>query len=428
MNNLIYVLFISIFFLDYLSSNLGLLSRHLTWIPELITIITIFIVSGLFMLEGVKKIPPKIWFFLFLFLSNLVIGVVVNNLSVGPLIAGFRSYLKFIPLFILPFVYHFSNEQISKQLKLLLFFFIIQFPISLYQRVVESKGISSGDYIKGTLGSSGQLTVILTCAIAVLICFYLAKKIKISSFVTIFIILFTPMTINESKSTILLLPIALGTPLLFYSNTLKLKQLIPIVILAGVAGVAFIFIYDHFMRPRWGYGILDFFSQEGRLEGYLYQGNKSDGLLAGKVGNFDAIVIAFKTLYENGLNLFFGLGIGNVSESFLPGLSGEYAEEYSLFKVKANAVSLILWEMGVFGIVLYYALCFMVYKDSKQLSAKDDLMGTFSRGFRVVSILIMVSAAYTNVFMTNMIAYLFWYFSGVIISEKFRYEGKKHVL
>lgn len=428
MNKLIYALFISIFLLGYLSNNLGLLSRSLTWIPELITVFTILIVSGLFMLEGVKKIPPKIWFFLVLFLFNLVIGIVINHVSAGPLIAGFRSYLKFIPLFILPFVYQFSNQQINKQLKLLLFFFVIQSPIALYQRIVESKGIASGDYVKGMLGSSGQLTVILTCAIAVLICFYLAKRIKLSSFSIVFFILFIPMTINESKSTLILLPVALISPLLFYSNGLKLKQLIPILILGAVAGVAFVFIYDYFMRPRWGYGILDFLTMEGRVGGYLYQGNQSDGLIAGKIGNIDAVVIAFKTLSENSLNLFFGLGIGNVSESFLPGLSGEYAEEYSLFKVKANAVSLILWEMGIFGVILYYTLCLIVFKDSKRLSTRDDLIGTLSQGIGVIAILIMISAVYTNVFMSNIIAYLFWYFSGVIVSENFRYEKKQHVL
>ena len=171
MNKLLYTLFLSVFLFDYLSGSLGALGRYITWFPELLSVLTILIISGRFMLGGVKYVPPKCFFFLALFLLSIMIGVVINLVPAGPLIAGFRAYLKFIPFFILPFVYRFSNEQINGQLKLLLCLLILQAPIALYQRLVLSKGLLTGDLVKGTLGGSGQLTVVLSCAIAVLMSF-----------------------------------------------------------------------------------------------------------------------------------------------------------------------------------------------------------------------------------------------------------------
>jgi len=423
MNILLYGLFLSIFLLDFLSNRVGLLSRYITWLPELLSMLAVLIFSARFVLVGGKYIPQKIVIFLFLFLLNIIIGDVINQVSAGPLIAGLRKYLKFIPFFILPFVYHFSCQQITKQLKFLLFLFIIQCPIALYQRLVITGNDTTGDYVRGTVSTSGLLTVILVCAIAVLMTFYLAKRINLKSFVVIFFLLFIPMTLNETKSTLILLPLALLLPLYFSSQGIKLKQFIPVIALGVVAGILFIIIYDHFMRPRWGYGIIDFLTMDGRTEYYLYKGANTEGYV-GEVGKVDSYIIALKTLSENIISLLFGLGTGNVSESFIPSLSGEYAEKYRIFVPDKTALSLIIWELGIFGAILYYALFFIVFKDSRRLSIQDSLIGAFSSSWSVIVILLMISTSYANIFGENVIGYLFWYFSGYIISEHFRYFKK----
>jgi len=419
MNKLLYFLFISIFLFDYVSSSLGSLGRYITWTPELISMLTIFIVSGRFMLGSSRNIPPKWFLFLFLFLLNIIIGIVINSVASGPLIAGFRAYLKFIPLFLLPFVYHFSSQQVEGQLKLILSLFIIQLPIALYQRLVESKGLTTGDYVKGTLSGSGQLTVALCCAIAVLISFYLAKKIRLMTTIIIFFLLFIPMAINETKSTIILLPIALVLPFYFSNFKLKLEQLVPMIILGISTTFAFVFMYDYFLSDRWeGKGILDFLFMDGRAERYLFKGHDYD-VYIGHVSKVDSYIIAFNTISEDFLRFFFGFGIGNVSEAFVPWLSGEYAEKYSHFNVKTTALTLILWELGVFGVLLYYSLYIMILKDSKGLNINNDITSTLSQGWRTVTVIIMIATTYTNFLQENVTAYIFWYFSGYIISENY---------
>ena len=417
MNKLIYILFLSIFLLDHLVFQLGLLNRYITWLPDVISILIVLIVSVRITLGYGQYIPPACRIFLILFLLNIIIGATINLVSPGPLIAGIRTYLKFIPLFILPFVYHFSSQQINMQLKLLLFLTILQVPVSIYQRFVLSRGFITGDFVRGTLSSSGNLTAFLTCAIAILMAFYLAKRINFTLFIYIFILLFIPMTMNETKSTVLLLPMALAMPIFFSSSGVKIIRFIPIIILGIFAGIAFVFIYDHFNSGR--YVIGEFFTSEGRAERYLYSG-LDIGMHHGKVGRVDSILIAYQTLSENILSLLFGLGIGNVSESFSPSLSGQYAEEYSSFNVKFTQVTLILWELGVFGVLLYFVLFFMVFKYSKRLSMNDSFLGALSSGWSVICLLLMVSLLYKPILNTNVIGYLFWYFSGYIISEYFK--------
>lgn len=417
MNKLIYLLFLSIFFLEYLSSQLGLLPRVITYLPELISILAILIISIRITLGYGKNIPSICSLFLFLFFLNILIGAVINQVSAGPLIAGSRSFLKLIPFFILPFVYRFSSQQINGQLKFLLFLCLIQAPVSLYQRLVISKGTHSGDAVMGTLTGSGLLSVFLTCAIAILMAFYLAKRIDFKSFIYIFFVLFLPMTLNETKVSIILIPLAIVLPFLFSSGGIKIKQFLPIIILGTLAGIAFVFVYDHFRGGR-GSGLVDF-ATTGEGQGYIFKGAEI-GSHYGHVGRIDSLVLAFQILSENILNLVFGLGIGNVSESFLPSLSGVYADKFSSFNVNKTTLTIIFWELGVFGMLLHYAFFFMVYKFSKRLSIHNSFPGVFSHGWSVVAILIMISTPYTSVFNSNVIGYLFWYFSGYIISENYK--------
>lgn len=422
MNKLLYILFLSIFLSDFLA-DLGVLSHYVTWFPTLLSMLVILIVFVRITVGYGSNFPPMVSVFLILLLLNITVAAIANHVSAGPLIAGIRMYLQFIPFFILPFIYRFSEEQLNKQLKLLFFLFIIQTPISLYQRLVMSKGLLTGDFVKGTFGSSGQLTVALTSAIAMLMAFFLAKRISFKSFIGIFFLFFIPLTINETKSTIIFFPIAFCLPLFFSSTKINLKQLIPLVALIILAGISFVIVYDYFMRPRWGYGIIDFLSMEGRAERYVYKG--ADGVHnVGGIARVDSWVLAVKNLSENIINLCFGFGIGNVSESFIPSLSGEYATKYSVFNVNKTSLTLILWEFGILGAILYYFLIFMSFKCSRGLGIKGGLLGSLSNGWSVISILIMGFILYSNVIFDSIIGYLFWYFSGYIISEYYKYNNR----
>ena len=82
-----------------------------------------------------------------------------------------RTFILGLPFFFLPAVYKFSDRDIAKQFKFLLICTIIQLPVAVYQRFIESKGLLSGDAVRGTLNNSSTLSVFLVCAIALLLAF-----------------------------------------------------------------------------------------------------------------------------------------------------------------------------------------------------------------------------------------------------------------
>ena len=252
MHRLILLLFISIFLLDYLSITLKILPRSVTWAPE---IISMFVMAVVFMrlgMVGARDLPTKYRVFLILFLLNISMGIIINLVSAPVLIAGFRTYLKFLPFFLVPFVFRFSEKQIKTQLIFLLCCILLQTPFAIYQRLFLHAGGLTGDIVIGTINSSSVLTILMACSISIIISFSLANRIKPFFALMLVAVLFIPMTLNETKSTLVLLPVAIFAPLFLKASKLRLSNMLPVMMLGVSAMVAFVVTYDYFMRPRWG--------------------------------------------------------------------------------------------------------------------------------------------------------------------------------
>ena len=194
-------------------------------------------------------------------------------MSPGVLFSGFRIYLKSLPFFFLPLVVKLEDRELKWQLLLIAAICIIQLPIAWDQRMATvARGGITGDETSGTLGLSSFLSVFLCCAAAVAMALYLKGRIPLIPLVA-FLVLTLPATmINETKGTLFILPIALLAPVIFLGkapDTARVKQTVLTLVLIGAFFAAFISIYDYFIQPRWGYGILDFFQMEGRVERYL---------------------------------------------------------------------------------------------------------------------------------------------------------------
>ena len=76
------------------------------------------------------------------------------------------------------------------------------------------------------------------------------------------------------------------------------------------------------------------------------------------MGKIDSYVIPLNILSENPWKLVFGLGVGNVAGSSLRSFSGEYAAEYAIYGPGVTATSQLIWEVGVFGILVYLSLLY----------------------------------------------------------------------
>lgn len=144
MNGIIYLLVIGLFTLDWLAFVMGVLGRIATWLPEFLSL-TVMVVVAVLIARGHEVAMPyryALWIVTFLI---LVVGwALLNGVAAGTLIVGLRSYLKYLPFFLLPMVYQFAPVQMRRQFLLLLALSVIQLPVALYQRFVAYADLNTG--------------------------------------------------------------------------------------------------------------------------------------------------------------------------------------------------------------------------------------------------------------------------------------------
>jgi hypothetical protein len=416
MNKLLYSLFLSLFFLNYFHYRLAITPRFTTWVPEVLAVLTFLVVALQLGFRRKFSINSKYIILILLFLAIMLIGIVLNGVQAGPIFVGIRVYLKHLPFFLLPAVYDFSDEQFKKQLLFILPLLILQCPLAVYQRLFQYRGVITGDVITGTLRVSGTLSIVMICSIAVIFALYLKKKIGFKLFVITACCLFLPTTLNETKVTLFLFPVALVLPAFLFhgEGSSKTKSLLTMGLIGVLFISAFIPIYDHFMKPRSGLGIVDYLRLEREGRGYLYHG--SEGETGEKVGRFDTIILSYRDVSKDLGTLMFGLGIGNVLDTYFQGFSGDASKKLQ-YAGGGPALPSLLWEVGLSGVVVYVAFFCFLFRDALLLRNSDDIFGSFALGWSAVIAIIGISLVYNNFMRPNILNFMFWYFSGVVAAK-----------
>ncbi len=414
MAKLVLILVFSIFTLDSLSGY-GLIPRHLTWTPEVISLVAFLAV--IFYAARQKSITLNFTYMavLTLLFLHIALGAALNSLSSGVIFAGLRTYFKYLPFFFLPLVFRFAKNDLTSQLRFVLFLGLAQLPIAAYQRFIESAGSQSGDLVGGSVGTSGHLSIFLLCAAAVWMAFQFRKQIgKRWVFLIVLAILLIPTMLNETKGTVVLAPLALILPALFDSHAQNRvgRILVGLLLVVGFMSV-FIPVYDHFRGDR---DIVSFYTDENKVEDYLIRSDSADANKAGRLGG---ILIVGKELAIEPSKFIFGLGIGNTSRSFFgEQFSGEYSNRYS--GLGGATVAHLAWEIGWGGMVLLAALAWLIFRDAMLVRTATGTMGALGLAWSAVVILILVSAVYKDMVHNNVLGFLFCYFSGIIVSAAAR--------
>jgi len=405
---------------------MGVGLRIITWVPEIFSILITIIVVMRAVVYKTVALDKKYVLFFSAFVIHVIIGIIVNRVPAGAIIAGLRMYFKFVPLFLLPAVYDFSDQQIKKQLKFLLLLAVLQCPLAIFQRLVQFRDLVTGDVISGTFTAAPLLSIYMICAIAVLLGFFLNEEIKPKLFLMILAVLFIPTAINETKATMILLPIALIIPVLFAPrHKSKLKMMVTMWTLIAMLLLCFSFIYSQFYAKR--SDVFEFYTSD-QVETYLYSGVEADkvrDLRVGddaEVGRIDAIIYAITENSDNLFRLVWGVGIGNASVSFSKFLAGDYSEKYTRLGGKQNALSHMLWEISILGVILVFFLFYLIFFDAKVVRNTAGTSGALALGWIGVLALLVMCIPYQNIITKNVISYLFCYISGFIAAKHCRMD------
>ena len=264
---------------------------------------------------------------------------------------------------------------------------------------------------------SSILSLFLISAICVLVAFAAKREIRAWKFLVLFLVLVLPTAINETKAALVLLPIGVIIVLMAAAEPgRRLGNMLVAVGLVGVFAAVFIPVYDYLIMPRWGYGLLDFFTMEGRVEGYL-QREGADVGTAVEAGRLDTLAVSLRELAEDPLTLFFGLGIGNASDSALGvQYTGAYAEKFAGFTYTSAAKFLL--ELGVAGCCLVAGLMILVIKDANRVAVSRGVVGLLALGWVAVVAIFGLGLFYKDLHVYASLSMPFWYLSGIVSARR----------
>jgi hypothetical protein len=405
---------------DFLVKGLGL-PPLLRFLPEAMSGIVVLYVLFAGTRDRFRLVAPKYWFAFGAMVVVIVCALVNNPTGAGQVLSGMRFHLRAVPLFFLAAVLPMSDSNIKRQLKCLLALGLVQVPVAIYQRwIIEQAGRFSGDDVRGTLMDSGILSLYLICVVLILTGLLLRKRIRPSWYGMLFLVLLVPTTINETKVTVIFLPLGLMATLLLAGEPGKrLKYLGVSFIALLIAGSLFIPVYNYtqahnpYKNER---DITSFFTDPKRMQRYMSSdvaglGTKKD------VRRGDAIMVPLQYLAKEPVKLMFGLGIGAVSPSQLgKNFEGTY---YLLFeKFVIISFTTFLLEFGLLGLIVIGVLFWMVFSDTLTVLRRDDsLVGALAAGWSGVVVIFAIDVFYTTFHEFTSVTYLYWYFSGLICAR-----------
>jgi hypothetical protein len=420
MHAVVILIFIAVSIGEYIAS-LSSAASGLKLLPEFLSVA----VAAYVLLEGLRRgfgsIAPKYLLTFAAVAAILVCGVLTNGVGSGPILAGLRYYGRALPLFFLPAVCQFTDQQKRTQLRVLLALGLAQVPLAAYQRwIVWSEERFTGDTVSGTLLSSGTLSLALVCMMLVAMGLWLSRRIGRTTFALLFFTLLLPTAINETKATVLFLPAGLLTVLIAGSPPgRRVRAALSAVTLLGIFAAGFVPVYDYLERTNpYKVELVDFFSDQAKMQKYLTVKHAGIGVMK-EVGRVDALRIPSEYTSGDPLRFAFGLGMGNASRSNLgESFTGEYYPLFQSFTVMMS-YSVFILELGALGTGLVFLLHWFLLTDSFAVARGDSgLTGAIAIGWTGVVVVMAMATFYITTHVFSSLSYLFWYFSGMIATRR----------
>jgi len=410
----IYLLFSGILLLDWLSEKWFLIPTQITWLPELLSIVVLLYILLSFV--KYKKVPLKAPYLLvYLFVGFTLFGIIINNVDAPVAIAGVRNHLKFLPFFLLPYYYDFSDDFMEKFTKFILFFSFLQCPIAIMQRLLfESR---SGDVVGGTLGAntSGVLSLFCSFVIVLWTAYCFKRQLRFSRYIIGLIILFIPMTINETKISLFLIPLVFFSIFFFIPEAKKkVRYLILLSLLfISVLGI-YRTVYNYYYGKTTSTTIESFFTDPQRILNYIHYNKYID---SGQLNRIPQIIFSYQEISKNLEHFLFGVGPGNASDSLFSEADGQYYVRHKTLHIDNIFVANMLWEYGLLGILMYLGMCILIFHKVLSMRGFTGVNGVLVSAFLGMNIILLISAVYLNTTRVNIYVYLYWFLAGYLMNH-----------
>jgi hypothetical protein len=429
--------FVPLFTVYYLLNEYPTLPPRILYVPDLVAgAVGAIVLVRLVATQRIFAVPLKYLIAFLGFCYVVVSAAVLNDVSAAVTFAGVRNYFKYVPLFLLPFAYVYSPNDVRKQLMVVLLVALVQIPLSFFQKFVEYSWENTGDVVNGTMGAggSGRLSIFLVATITMVVAQFLGKRISFGWTLVLGLLLLLPTTINETKITPIILLLGLGGLLYAKRRQISAKQMVLIGASALVMLSIFVGVYNVVYKSDEGYmgrvtsnpaqlGLSGARANLDSLRSALSR--QRETMIVGRpsslfedqswVGRFDGMTMPLQAFLPNDLVHFcLGLGIGNTTSTF--GGRAAYTFLGTLGSAETT-VTQLMWECGALGTLLFLSFIALVLKDALALSTDIEWCEVAS-GWTGVTLLTLCICFYLNLFQAPALFALFTYWSGLIAATR----------
>lgn len=316
-------------------------------------------------------------------------------------VQGIKRYLQYWGLFFALAVVAIRPRTVHRWAQLLLAIALIQFLMALYQRLILIPSLSWTpiDAVVGTLelsqigtGASGILALMQVCCIAALLCLYRERLIDGKRLCAGIVLAGLPLVLGETNILFVWMPLAL---LAVYLDR-ALDKPVAFLLAATVIGTALVAFSSAYLV--WQQTGDDTLSPMDRAQ-IIFEYNLGESGYHSKTDLNRKTALEYWWQHHGGVDpvaTVFGHGIGGSFSSF--DMRGWVSEQHGGRHIDLVAVSSILWDLGVIGLLLFAGTFALAAGRAYRLStlAANGIDRAMARSAFVAIVLIASSFFYNN--------------------------------
>ena len=321
------------------------------WLSDLIVgliFLRFYVTSRVLSKERPFVFERPVFYYLLFLIFSLLSGV-FQEIPLPSLLLQLKDYGRYFLLGLAIMYMPLDDEDISKVLRLFVFIFLLQIPVTILQFIMLVHPV---DLVSGTFGRYGtkEMVLIMTFAASVLL-------IKNH---------YTPKNYYVILSGLTLVPVILGVANFgIYIYPFTLTYLGVVVFKRGISilkwGLSFsallaalIFTIAPLRDVAYKYWDITLESVNRPMQERLASGTTPGRLMSP--------IVAWRMISEKDLGILFGYGFGITKESAFTEFEGEFAYEYAPRK---NQIGVTIFEDGLIGTILLFLFLISAYRQSR---------------------------------------------------------------
>jgi hypothetical protein len=365
-----------------------------------------------------RDMPPGMLVIL-VFVFLLAASGLINSLSVGQMAFGVKGYVQVLGVFFAITLLRDAERTASIIPGLLVGIAILQLPFVMHQwfvlvpqRMGLGGGIVAEDIVSGTMGASftgggsnALLSILLITAIAILASGYRAGAIRLRWVVPGMIICIIPVLLNANRIAMFYLVLVM---VMIFGRQLWAN---PKRSMTGVIAVTAMVL-----AAVWANANLTGRADEGdgwrELIQTTFERNFEEDFGYGDydLNRIGSIVFWWQESMKHQRvdKILFGHGPGAAREAgdSALGVTTLAKARYSGVGIGLTAVSALLWELGVVGLVVAFGILLSAYRSANYVIRhlpEDDFRAWVARALKVSVVIFAISFFHKNTFVFHMI-------------------------